>query len=384
MMRDDMALVREYAQSNSEQAFATLVSRHINLVYSVALRQVGDSHLAEEIAQGVFIILTKKAKSLGPKTIISGWLCRMARYVSAHARRDQRRRQFREQEAHMESILNEPEPGVWNQIAPLLDEALNCLGEKEHDAVVLRFFDGKELKQVGAAMGTTEDAARMRVNRGVEKLRNFFTKRGVTLSAAAITGAVAANSVQAAPAGLAAAITAAALSGTTITTTAVLAATKAIAMTTLQKALVVVTVVAASLATPLVIHHQSAAVTIIGAHRLANSGLVRLDIRNDAPGRVRLYAVDLLARVGTNWVFVGQVPLGYTNSTERSISIEVSFPDRPRPWKAELEYMPAFSRLKLLRCQLSEAWKAKSVSQGFRLTQGWEGERHACSPEIAE
>ena len=150
-----MALVREYAQSNSEQAFATLVSRHVNLVYSVALRQVRDPHLAEEVTQAVFIILAGKAKSLGPKTILSGWLCRTARYVSANTLSIQRRRQFREQEAHMESILNESEPGVWNQIAPLLDEALNCLGEKEHDAVVLRFFDGKELKQVGAAMGTT-------------------------------------------------------------------------------------------------------------------------------------------------------------------------------------------------------------------------------------
>ncbi len=140
----------------------------------------------------------------------------------------------------MQSLLNEPEPGVWNQIAPLLDEALNCLGEKEHDAVVLRFFDGKELKQVGAAMGTTEDAARMRINRGVEKLREFFTKKGVTLSAAAITGAVAANSVQAAPAGLSATITAAALSGTTITTAAVIAATKSVAMTALQKVAITV------------------------------------------------------------------------------------------------------------------------------------------------
>ena len=235
MISDDMALVREYAQSNSEQAFATLVSRHVNLIYSVALRQVHDPPLAEEIAQAVFIILSREAKSLSPKTILSGWLCRTARYISADTLKSQRRRQFREQEAHMQSLLNEPEPGVWNQIAPLLDEALNCLGEKEHDAVVLRFFDGKELKQVGAAMGTTEDAARMRVNRGVEKLREFFTKRGVTLSATAIAGAVAANSVQAAPAGLAVTITAAALSGTTITTAAVIAATKIIAMTTLQK-----------------------------------------------------------------------------------------------------------------------------------------------------
>lgn len=235
MISDDMALVREYVQSNSEQAFSTLVSRHVNLVYSVALRQVRQPHLAEEITQSVFIILARKAKSLSPKTILSGWLCRTARNLSADTMKIQRRRQIREQETQMQSKLNEPEPGVWNQIAPLLDEALNSLGEKEHDAVVLRFFDGKELKQVGSTMGTTEDAARMRVNRGIEKLRGFFSKRGVTLSATAIAGAVAANSVQAAPVGLAATITAAAFSGTTITTAAVIAATKSIAMTTLQK-----------------------------------------------------------------------------------------------------------------------------------------------------
>jgi hypothetical protein len=140
----------------------------------------------------------------------------------------------------MQSILNESDSDDWSQIAPLLDETLNCLGTKEHDAVVLRFLDGKELKHVGAAMGTTEDGARMRVNRGLEKLRAFFTKRGVSLSTAAIAGAVSANSVQAAPAGLAAAITAAALSGTAITTTAVIAATKVIAMTTVQKAIITV------------------------------------------------------------------------------------------------------------------------------------------------
>src|SRR5450756_541728 len=137
MISDDMPLVREYAQSNSEQAFATLVSRHVNLVYSVALCQVQDPHLAEEINQSVFIILAAKAKSLSPKTILSGWLCRTARYVSGRALRTERRRQFREQESHMQSLLNEPDSTAWNQIAPLLDEALNCLGENEHDAVVL-------------------------------------------------------------------------------------------------------------------------------------------------------------------------------------------------------------------------------------------------------
>jgi RNA polymerase sigma factor (sigma-70 family) len=241
-----MTLVREYAQSNSEQAFSTLVSRHVNLVYSVALRQVRDPHLAEEITQSVFIILARKAKSLSPKTILSGWLCRTAVYISADALKIQRRRQFREQESQMQSILADSDSAAWNQIAPLLHEALTCLGEKEHDAVVLRFFDGKELRQVGAAMGIGEDAARMRVNRGIEKLREFFAKRGVPLSAAAIAGAVSANSVLAAPAELATAVTAAVLSGSPIITTAAaaLAATKTTAMTTLQKSIIAAVFVA--------------------------------------------------------------------------------------------------------------------------------------------
>ena len=127
MPSDDLALLREYARNNSEEAFAALVSRHVNLVYSVALRQVRDPHLAEEITQAVFIILARKAASLGPKTILPGWLCRTARYASANALTIQRRRQRREQEAHMQSILNEPESETWQQIAPLLDGALEKL-----------------------------------------------------------------------------------------------------------------------------------------------------------------------------------------------------------------------------------------------------------------
>ena len=164
---DSMALLREYAQSNSEQAFTTLVSRHVDLVYSVALRQVRDAHLAEEITQTVFITLAKKAKSLSPKTILPGWLCRTARYVSADTLKFQRRRQFREQESYMQSTFNQPDSAAWNEIAPLLDEALDRVAANEHDALVLRFLDGKEMKQVGAALGVSEDAARMRVNRGL-------------------------------------------------------------------------------------------------------------------------------------------------------------------------------------------------------------------------
>jgi RNA polymerase sigma factor (sigma-70 family) len=203
MMTDDMTLLREYAQRNSEEAFATLVSRHVNLVYSVALRQVRDTHLAEESTQAVFIILARKAKSLGDNTILSGWLCRTARYASANALTIQRRRQHREQEAHMQSVLNESESDAWTQIAPLLDRALAQLGETDHNAIVLRFFEGRNFNEVGAALGASEDAAKKRVARAVEKLRKFFTKRGVTFSAAVIASAVSANSVQAAPVGLA-------------------------------------------------------------------------------------------------------------------------------------------------------------------------------------
>ncbi len=240
MATDDMALVREYARGNSEAAFATLVSRHVNLVYSVALRQVRDPHLAAEVTQSVFILLARKAGSLGADTILPGWLCRTARFASADTLKIQRRRQLREQEAHMQSILNEPDsdPAAWQQIAPLLDEALGTLGEKDHDAVVLRYFNARDLKAIGAAMGLTEDAARMRVNRGLEKLRQFFTKKGVTLSVVAIAGAVSANAVQAAPAALAVSVTTATLSGAAAPATATLAAGKAAGATTFKKIVV--------------------------------------------------------------------------------------------------------------------------------------------------
>src|SRR5450432_1443322 len=124
MLVDDIVLLREYARNNSEEAFAALVSRHVNLVYSVALRQVRDTHLAEEITQAVFIILARKADKMPQHAVLPGWLCRTARYVSANALTIQRRRQHREQEAYMQSILNEPTASeTWNQIAPLLDGA---------------------------------------------------------------------------------------------------------------------------------------------------------------------------------------------------------------------------------------------------------------------
>ncbi len=217
MLNDDIALLREYARTNSESAFATLVSRHLNLVYSVALRQVRDAHLAEEITQAVFIILARKADSLGDQTILPGWLCRTARYASANALKIQMRRQRREQEAFMQSQLqdlsrqSEATAETWNQIAPLLDGAMEKLGQKDHDALVLRFFENKTFAEVGVTLGASEDAAKMRVNRALEKLRKIFTKRGVSSTTAIIAGTISANSVQAAPVALAKSVTAVAI-----------------------------------------------------------------------------------------------------------------------------------------------------------------------------
>jgi RNA polymerase sigma factor (sigma-70 family) len=146
MMSDDMALVREFAARQSEPAFATLVERHLGLVHSAAARQVRDPHLAEEITQAVFILLARKARSLGPDTILSAWLYRATRYAAADALKIQRRRQRREQEAYMQSTLNEPD--AWAQVAPALDEAMAELGDRDRTALVLRFFENKPVQEI--------------------------------------------------------------------------------------------------------------------------------------------------------------------------------------------------------------------------------------------
>jgi RNA polymerase sigma factor (sigma-70 family) len=226
MMSDDMTLVREFATNQSEPAFAALVERHIALVHSAALRQVGDMHLAEEITQAVFIILARKAVSLGPKTILSAWLYRTTRYAAADALRARRRRQAREQEAHMQSILNQPDADAWAQLAPLLDDALAELGETDRTALVLRFFENKTAREIAGALRVEEDAAQKRVARALEKLRGIFVKRGVTLTATVIAGAVAANAVQAAPVALVKTISAVAVAKGAAATTSTLTLVK--------------------------------------------------------------------------------------------------------------------------------------------------------------
>lgn len=200
---DDNALLRKYVEDGSEDAFATLVTRHVNKVYSVALRLTRNPHQAEEITQAVFVILAQKSHKLSEKVILSGWLYQTARLTAITFVRSEIRRTRREQEAHMQTPQNESESDLWLQIAPLLDAAMAALSETDRHAIVLRFFDGKSMKEVGLALGASEDAVKMRVSRAVEKLRLFLSRRGVSVHSTALTAAISAHSVQAAPAMLA-------------------------------------------------------------------------------------------------------------------------------------------------------------------------------------
>jgi RNA polymerase sigma factor (sigma-70 family) len=220
---DDIALLREYVERDSEEAFAEIIKRHVNKVYSVALRHTGNPLQAEEITQAVFVILAQKSRHLGRRVILSGWLYQTARLTAVTFIRGEIRRARREQEAHMQTIANAPEPDAWMQIAPLLDTAMTELNKTDRHALVLRYFDGKSMKEVGGALGTSEDAAKKRVNRAVERLQKFFLKRGIDSTAEAITGAISTNAVQAAPVALAKTVAAAAMakgaaaSGSTLT-----------------------------------------------------------------------------------------------------------------------------------------------------------------------
>jgi RNA polymerase sigma factor (sigma-70 family) len=247
--KSDAQLLREYAESGSESAFTELVARHTDLVYSAALRQVPSSDLACDIAQNVFTSLARGARTLAgklnPDASLAGWLCRCTRNLALNLRRDDFRRHSRERQA-METLHPSPETAPdWDRLCPMLDEAISGLNEADHDALVLRYFKNQDLRSVGLALGVSDDTAQKRVSRAVERLREFFSKRNVTIGASGLTVVIAANAVQAAPTGLAAAISAAALAGTAVSTSTIITATKTIAMTTLQKTVIGAALVAA-------------------------------------------------------------------------------------------------------------------------------------------
>jgi RNA polymerase sigma factor (sigma-70 family) len=307
---DDNALLREFAKRGSEAAFAELVARHVNKVYSVALRHTRSPCQAEEITQAVFVILARKAGRLGQNVILSGWLYQTARLTAVTLIRSEIRRARREQEALMQTAPNESEPDVWPHIAPLLDDAMAGLSETDRHAVVLRYFDGKSLKEVGAALGGSEDAAKMRVSRAVEKLRNFFAKRGVTTSAAALTVTLSANSVQSAPALLAKSVTAIAVAkgvtASSTTLTLIKGALKTMAWTKMKTTAV---------ASAVIVLATISTVTVTSYLRHApprQNGRLKLPVGNVTPMIAYGYSHDgiFLASDGSLWSW-GEERLGW-------------------------------------------------------------------------
>jgi RNA polymerase sigma factor (sigma-70 family) len=240
---DDLTLLREYATRNSEAAFETLVTRRVGFVYAAALRQVRDPHLAEDITQAVFIILAQKAGKISDKTILAGWLFKTTRFAAIAQTRDLVKRQRRELEVFMQSEIQSAAPDpLWEQMSPLLDEALATLGETDRQAVLLRFFENKSLAEVGSHLGTGEDTARKRVARALEKLHRYFNQRGVSSTTAIIAGTISANSVQAAPVALAKSVTAVAIAkgaaASTSTLTLIKGALKIMAWTKIKTAII--------------------------------------------------------------------------------------------------------------------------------------------------
>src|SRR5687768_4798397 len=183
-LADDMALLREYAETGSQAAFAQLVSRHINWVHSLCLRGVRDRHLADDVTQAVFIILARKAAGISDQTVLRGWLFKTARFAVADALKKRNRHKKHEERAIVMSPPKEtvqPDEQTWADVSPHLDEAVACLSESDRQAIMLRFYEGKSLAEIGVVMDISEEAAKKRVARAVERLRSHFAKAGIAV-----------------------------------------------------------------------------------------------------------------------------------------------------------------------------------------------------------
>lgn len=213
-MNGDTELLRRYVEDRSEAAFAELVRLHLNLVYFAALRQVGgDAHRAEEVAQSVFTDLARKARSLTGRATLTGWLHTSTRFAATKVRRADSTRQHHEQEATtMNVLLSDPNPTAeWERLRPMIDDVIHELDERDREAVLLRYFENRPFAEIGAALRLSEDAARMRVDRALDKLRAALARRGVKSTSAALAAAFANQVAANAPAGLATSISGAAL-----------------------------------------------------------------------------------------------------------------------------------------------------------------------------
>jgi RNA polymerase sigma factor (sigma-70 family) len=241
-MSNDSELLRQYHEERSESAFTQLVREHVNLVYSAALRESnGNEALAEDLSQAVFTELARKSSRLLGHPSLAGWLYTTVRHLAANLRRADHRRRRREVELMNELLSVDTPDQSWLQVRPVLDDALHELKEAERAALVLRFLENRSLQEVGAALGLEENAARMRVDRALDKLRKLLARRGITSTASGLATVFALGAVTPAPEGLAATLasTAVASGGVAGSTTLILAKLMSITKVTVVGALVV-------------------------------------------------------------------------------------------------------------------------------------------------
>lgn len=213
---DDISLLNLYTLEGSEEAFSELLKRHMDLVYSTALRHVHSSALAQDVVQLVFLELTQWTGRLGKNKSLSPWLYRVTCTKAIDLVRAEARRKQRESAAaEMEETNRSSES--WSDVKPLLDRFMVALGESDRAALLVRFFENQSLKAVGQALGVSEDAAQKRVSRAIDKLRSQFLKNGVSLSSPMLATLLSENAVQSAPIELTSLVTKACLSGSATT-----------------------------------------------------------------------------------------------------------------------------------------------------------------------
>ncbi|MEO8427619.1 MAG: sigma-70 family RNA polymerase sigma factor [Verrucomicrobiota bacterium] len=252
--RTDRELLGEYVERDTQAAFAELVRRYIDLVYSVAIRMVMNRQHAEDVTQAVFVVLACQARQLTERPVLSGWLHRTTQNLAAKIVRTEVRRRAREQEAATMQLDTPGTEPAWEQIAPFLDDAISQLSDTDRDALTLRFFERKTARDLGERLGLSEEAAQKRVTRALERLRSVFAKHGLLIPSTALAGAISLQAVQAAPVGLAATVIAS-ISVAATTGTSTLGILKLMASTKLKVCLA--SLVAAGMAGTIVLQHQT-------------------------------------------------------------------------------------------------------------------------------
>lgn len=284
---NDLELLRSYRETGSEAAFRELVSRHLGMVHSVALRRVRNPDWADEVAHAVFIALARKAGAISDRTLLAGWLYRAARFAAGKLLRDEERRARHEKEAamaHLNDRATEPDAISWAELSPLVFEMLDTLSRKDREVILMRFIENRSFAEVAVAMGTSEAAAKMRTGRALEKLRGQLVKRGRNVPLATLSSGLAAVTLAGPPTGLAASVTAAALGQ--------------------AAAAASVTLLAGSVAGSFAWVKLKIAIAVVGLMIAGGAVATFISVRSGEKGDIRASPNDIAGRNG--WVVVGR------------------------------------------------------------------------------